>query len=86
MEPESFSQHEALALLMGRPLALVRADVRLQLQAPPAIHVSERNVQSDVEAYMNYKQAGANGPPQEIASADNCRLDCGAWYFFFFCW
>lgn len=63
MEPESFAQHEALALLMGHPLALVRADVRLQLQESPAINMSERTMQGDVQSYINYKNAGANGPP-----------------------
>jgi len=36
IEPESFAQHEALALLIGRPMALVRAFVNLELQGPPA--------------------------------------------------
>jgi hypothetical protein len=40
IEPASFAQHEALALLMGRPIALVRARVELQLMGQPA--VSER--------------------------------------------
>ncbi|CUS04284.2 protein of unknown function [Candidatus Promineifilum breve] len=61
MEPESFAQHEALALLMGRPLALVRADVRLQLQEPPAINVSKLKVQADVEAYHQNLTNGATG-------------------------
>lgn len=38
IDPESFAQHEARALLMGRPLALVRATVNLELQGPPASH------------------------------------------------
>ena len=32
VEPESFAQHESLALLIGRPLALVRARIELRLQ------------------------------------------------------
>lgn len=32
IEPASFAQHEALALLMGRPIAVVRARVDLQLR------------------------------------------------------
>lgn len=62
MEPESFAQHEAMALLMGQPLALVRAAVGLQLQEPAAINVSRIKVQEDVWAYYNYHAAGAQGP------------------------
>jgi hypothetical protein len=35
IEPASFAQHEALALLMGRPIAVVRARVDLQLMGQP---------------------------------------------------
>ena len=35
IEPASFAQHEALALLMGRPIAVVRASVDLQLMGQP---------------------------------------------------
>jgi hypothetical protein len=38
IEPQSFRQHEARALLMSRPLALVRAAVDLQLSGPPVTH------------------------------------------------
>ena len=37
IEPASFAQHEALALLMGRPIAVVRARVDLQLMGQPSI-------------------------------------------------
>lgn len=63
IEPENYAQHQALALLMGQPLALVRADVRLQLQEPPAVNVSQLQVQADVEAWHRYQAAGAQGPP-----------------------
>ncbi len=76
MEPESFAQHEALALLMGHPLALVRADVHLQLQEPPAIDVSERTMQDDVQSYMNYKNAGGDGapPPRHTFGFEEVRV------------
>ncbi len=32
IDPEAFAQHQGLALLMGRPIALVRAKVNLELQ------------------------------------------------------
>jgi hypothetical protein len=38
IEPENYARHQDLALLMGRPLALVRASLNLELQGLPAIH------------------------------------------------
>lgn len=65
MEPESYAQHEATALLMGHPLALVRADVGIQLHEPPAVDVSRPRVQANVQAYYRYKAGGQTppGPP-----------------------
>lgn len=37
IEPENFAQHQGLALLMGRPIAIVRASLGLQLKGLPAI-------------------------------------------------
>jgi hypothetical protein len=38
IEPENFAQHQDLALLMGRPLALVRASVNLEIKGLTASH------------------------------------------------
>jgi hypothetical protein len=38
IDPESFAQHKDLALLMGRPVALVRASLNMELQGLPAVH------------------------------------------------
>jgi len=38
IDPENFAQHQDLALLMARPIAVVRASVNLELQGLPAIH------------------------------------------------
>jgi hypothetical protein len=38
IEPENFAQHQDMALLMGRPIALVRASINLELQGRPAVH------------------------------------------------
>ena len=38
IDPESFAHHQELALLMGRPIAVVRIGINLELKAPPAIH------------------------------------------------
>jgi hypothetical protein len=38
IDPENFTQHQSLALLMGRPIAVVRASLNLELQGLPAIN------------------------------------------------
>ncbi|MFN0014364.1 MAG: hypothetical protein ACKVU2_07425 [Saprospiraceae bacterium] len=38
IEPESFEQQQALALLMGRPMAVVRANIDLELKGVAAVH------------------------------------------------
>lgn len=38
IDPESFARHKDVAVLMGRPLALVRASVNLELMGRPAVH------------------------------------------------
>ncbi|MDJ0719697.1 MAG: hypothetical protein QNJ54_36655 [Prochloraceae cyanobacterium] len=38
IDPENFAQNQSLALLMGRPIAVVRASVNLELQGLPAIN------------------------------------------------
>ncbi|MCB0554417.1 MAG: hypothetical protein KDD02_12770 [Phaeodactylibacter sp.] len=38
IEPETSEQQQAIALLMGRPMALVRASLDLQLKGVPAVH------------------------------------------------
>ncbi|MEM9767629.1 MAG: hypothetical protein AAF892_07110, partial [Cyanobacteria bacterium P01_D01_bin.71] len=38
IDPENFAQNQSLALLMGRPIAMVRAAVNLELQGLPAIN------------------------------------------------
>ncbi|MBK9711339.1 MAG: hypothetical protein IPO81_08420 [Kouleothrix sp.] len=38
IDPESAGQHDGLALLIGRPIAVVRAFVNLELHGRPAVH------------------------------------------------
>jgi hypothetical protein len=38
IDPENFAQHQGLALLMGRPIAVVRASLNLELQGLPALN------------------------------------------------
>jgi hypothetical protein len=51
IEPENFAQHADLALLMGRPVALVRASVSLELQGRPASHQGWNNFRHDMKRY-----------------------------------
>ena len=51
IEPENFAQHQDLALLMGRPLALVRASLNLELKGLPATH----------QGWNEFRQAMQNG-------------------------
>jgi hypothetical protein len=51
IEPENFAQHQDLALLMGRPLALVRASLNLELQGAPATHQGWNHFRQDMRRY-----------------------------------
>ncbi len=51
IEPENFEQHQDLALLMGRPVALVRASVSLELQGAPAVHQGWNNFRLDMHRH-----------------------------------
>ncbi len=48
IEPTNFAQHEALALLIGRPIAVVRASLDLQLQGKPALNQKWHALLSDM--------------------------------------
>ncbi len=49
IEPENYAQHTDLALLMGRPLAIARASLNLELQGLPAIHQSWNSFRQDLQ-------------------------------------
>jgi hypothetical protein len=49
IDPENFAQHEALALLMGRPIAVVRAALDLELRGLPAINEDWNVFRLDLE-------------------------------------
>jgi hypothetical protein len=38
VDPENHAQHPGRAVLMGRPIAVVRAEVGLEMMEPPAVH------------------------------------------------
>src|ERR1044071_8792253 len=49
IDPETFAQHEALALLTGRPIAVVRATLDLELLGRPAINQDWNVFRLDLE-------------------------------------
>ncbi|NEP00291.1 MAG: hypothetical protein F6K58_16745 [Symploca sp. SIO2E9] len=49
IEPDNYSQHQSIALMMGRPIALVRAKVNLELLGQPSISQNESDTKQDVE-------------------------------------
>lgn len=49
IEPENFAQHQGLALLMGRPLAVVRASLGFELQGLPACHQGWHAFRQDMQ-------------------------------------
>jgi hypothetical protein len=50
--PDSYAQDQGLSLLMGRPLALVRADLRLDLHGGlPAVNQSQEALDNAVKAF-----------------------------------
>jgi hypothetical protein len=48
IEPEGSAHHEDLAVLIGQPLAVVRAELSVSLAGPPAIHQGEHALFMDV--------------------------------------
>jgi hypothetical protein len=48
IEPDNFAQHQDLAILMGRPMALVRASLSFELQGPAAIDQSWNAFRQDM--------------------------------------
>lgn len=49
IEPENFAQHQNLALLMGRPLAVARATLGFELQGLPACHQGWHALRQDMQ-------------------------------------
>ena len=51
IDPAGFAEHQSMALLMGRPIALVRASVNLELQHPPAVNQNVAAMKIDVNDF-----------------------------------
>ncbi|NES68067.1 MAG: hypothetical protein F6K24_23905, partial [Okeania sp. SIO2D1] len=54
IEPDNYAQHQSIALMMGRPLALVRARVNLELKGQPSISQNAADTRVDVEVEGEY--------------------------------
>lgn len=73
IDPETLSQHAGLALLVGRPLAVVRAALSLELKGRPAVHQGWNAFRQDVgHADMGHGQIDmdAQGISHPLRSTD----------------
>ena len=62
IEPENFAQHEALALLIGRPIAVVRATLDLELRGRPAINQDWNVFRLNLERDLKSEAGPGSGP------------------------
>jgi hypothetical protein len=62
IDPENFAQHEALALLIGRPIAVVRATLDLELRGLPAINQDWNVFRLDLERDLKSEDDPGSGP------------------------
>ncbi|NEO79487.1 hypothetical protein [Moorena sp. SIO4G3] len=49
IEPDNYAQHQSIALMMGRPLALVRARVNLELKGQPSITQNASDLKTEFD-------------------------------------
>jgi WD40 repeat protein len=75
ISPEDFSHHNSLALLMGRPIAVVRAVVNLELRGQPAMNQSLSAFVPDMLRVID-PQSGITGAQADTArtSDDFCHV------------
>ena len=72
IEPDAFKQDRGLAVLIGRPLALVRAELRLDLYGLPAIDQSLPAFKAAVDSFL---QDGLySEPTRRSADFARCRF------------
>lgn len=57
IDPENFSRHQDLAILMGRPIAVVRAKLGLEVKGQPAIHQGWNAFRQD----LKHKERATDG-------------------------
>lgn len=49
--PENFAEHQELAVLIGRPIAVLRVKINLELASPPATDQSWLQLQREIQGY-----------------------------------
>lgn len=73
IDPENYAHHSALALLMGRPIAVVRAVVDLQLRGQPAViqdwNVFRKDITRDLDAELTQSARAASQPAERDTDA-----------------
>ena len=75
IDPENFAQHEALALLMGRPIAVVRAVVNLELRGQPAINQDWNVFRTDIERDQKRELTQADGSASQPAERETDAVE-----------
>ncbi|WP_413167901.1 hypothetical protein ACL6C3_14460 [Capilliphycus salinus ALCB114379] len=60
IDPENFAQNQSLALLMGRPIALVRTSVNLELQGQPAINQDWHIFRQEMQQMRSLEERDTN--------------------------
>ena len=54
IDPQSYSQHSYLSLYMGKPMAVVRASLQLELQGPAAVDLGwHANIHNKNDTFLN---------------------------------
>ncbi|GAA4727158.1 hypothetical protein [Phytohabitans rumicis] len=76
IEPESVDEHATLAVLVGRPIAVVRAQLDLQLLGLPAIHQGWNQLRRDLERVVRDTD-GFTGVKVPIRLGELDQLDDG---------
>jgi hypothetical protein len=75
IDPENFAQHEALALLMGRPIAVVRAVVDLELRGQPSINQDWNVFRTDIERDLKRELTAADGSASQPAERETDAVE-----------
>lgn len=73
IEPENFAQHQSLAFLVGRPIAVVRASLKFELQGLPAVNVGwnvfrqdMRRTTKEIDAFTSVQMPIRIGEYQQL--------------------
>jgi hypothetical protein len=70
IDPEYAGGHEALALLMGRPIAVARASLNLELQGYPAIDQDWNVFRQDMERALQHESKDRNRETEDYTQVE----------------